>query len=308
MSDLEQRWTLRHTHRNVHVIEWEPVAATDGDLVARVLCRSDVHHDHKSQDREMELRHLEQAKACNAPILGNGDQFDVMQSRHDPRREVMGVRAEIAELMSEGTDTEVPPSSIPYVDALVAESANFLRPYRKQLVMFGRGNHDQSAVNHLGTDPVERLVQELRRDGGDVIAGGYSGWVQMRFQVGGTYLGVTLYHYHGHGGGAPVTGGAIDLYRQAAHVDADIVWIGHKHQEQERTLPTWYLTRNNLTPSKRERLAMMTPGYVMDPGDGYDGHMTKTAGNQPRPVGQAWLEFRWARKTKRLQVERRLAK
>ncbi len=303
-----QSWRVKHPHRNVHVIEFKSRRAKDGDLVGRVLCRSDVHHDHKAQDREMETRHLEEALEQNCPVLGNGDQYDVMQSRYDPRREVQGVRADVAHIMSMGTGVAVPPSSVPYVDALVHESAQYLRPYASQLVTFGRGNHDEAAKKNLGTDPVERLVQELRREGSPVVAGGYSGYFVFRFHIGGTRNAIKLYHYHGHGGSAPVTGGAIDLYRQSAQADADIIWIGHKHTEQERTIPVWGLTKTKLEMRSRERLAFFTPGYVMEPFDGYSGFMTEKTGNTPKPTGQAWLEFRWCRATRTVEVERRRAK
>ena len=59
-----------------------------------VLLRSDAHHDSPYCDRKLEKYHLEIAKERNALILDNGDTFDAMQGKFDPRRSYGDIRPE----------------------------------------------------------------------------------------------------------------------------------------------------------------------------------------------------------------------
>lgn len=57
---------------------------------------------------------------------------------------------------------------------------------------------------------------------------GYYRWTWI-YQTRGYYTFKLRYH-HGAGGSAPVTKGIIDFNRMAAFIcDADVLWVGHKH-------------------------------------------------------------------------------
>ena len=240
-----------------------------------VLLRSDVHHDNPKCDQKLEKKHLEQAREYNAIIIDNGDLFCAMQGKYDKRSSKDAMRPE-----HQRGD---------YLDALVNTAADFYRPYAKQFVVLGKGNHETAIRSRHETDLTDRLAAELRREGSEVLAGGYGGWVKFNFQWGKCDSRV-LYHYHGTGGGGPVTRGTIQTNRIAVFTpDADIVLTGHTHD-------SWML------PIRRQRLStqgtvyhdeqyhVRCAGYKDAWGDGSAGwEVEKMLG--PKPKDAAWLRF-----------------
>jgi hypothetical protein len=203
----------------------------DGDIIAVdidattnprweqwVMFRSDAHEDSLGCDREKVLRHLDDAKARRAMIVDGGDIFDAMQGTHDKRRGQGG--------------TEIAPEydRADYFDALVAERAVALQPYRHLFVMLARGNHETSVLRHAQTDLMARLVERLRAKGSQVQLGGYRNYLRVTIRRGKTAHQRLIYHHHGSGGGAPVTKGMIQVNRRSTYLrDADIVVTGHDH-------------------------------------------------------------------------------
>ena len=201
---------IKHVGLNSTVITFDGIKA---GWEQWVLLRSDVHHDNPKCDQKLEKKHLDQAKECNALIIDNGDLFCAMQGKYDKRSSKDAMRPE----HSQGN----------YLDALVSTAADFYRPYAKQFVVLGKGNHETAIRSRHETDLTDRLAAELRREGSEVLAGGYGGWVKFNFQWGKCDSRV-LYHYHGTGGGGPVTRGTIQTNRIAVFTpDADIVLTGH---------------------------------------------------------------------------------
>ena len=242
------------------------------------LLTSDRHHDSVNCDRELELKHLEQAKEKGALIIDVGDFFDVMQGKFDPRRTYSNLRPEY--------------KADAYLDEIVKEAADFYGPYAANILMLGRGNHDSQVLKNCGTDIIGNLVHRLNSDhGGHIQAGGYGGWVRICFSMGGTqHESVLIKYFHGAGGGGPVTRGVIQSNRQAVYLpDADIVLNGHTHDG-------WML------PIERERLSLQgevindiqyhirIPTYNNDYGDGSGGWFVETW-KAPRPRGAVWLKM-----------------
>jgi hypothetical protein len=242
------------------------------------LFRSDAHHDSVHCRRDLELKHLKQARERNAIILDGGDLFDAMQGRFDPRRSYKDVRPEYL------IDDK-------YYDNIVNDTVQFLNPYADLFLLFGRGNHESSVIKNASTDLTDRLVHLLNMNGGRAYSGGYGGYVRLYFSRGsGAKSSCNIKYFHGAGGDAPVTKGMIQTNRQAVYLaDADIVWNGHNHNE--------YITNN-----KRERLSnkgvlyfdlmtfLRTPGYKDDYGDGSDGWEVER-GSVPKPHGAIWGRF-----------------
>jgi len=245
------------------------------------LLRSDVHHDSIACAVDLEREHLEEAKRLNAYVLDFGDLFDAMQGRFDPRRSM----DELAEKYRRDD----------YYDYVVQDLAEFYAPYAEQLLMLGHGNHETNVRRHSNTDLTDRLVYLLRtRYKSPVMSGGYGGWIRFMFNfrggVGGATGSYRLKYFHGSGGEAPVTRGAIQTNRQAVYLpDADIVVNGHSHNAY------WIpITRERLSQRGVQYFDLQhhvrIPGYKQGYGDGSGGFEVERGG-APKPVGAVLMKM-----------------
>src|SRR5215469_13356154 len=101
------------------------------------------------------------------------------------------------------------------------------------------GNHETAVTKWHSVDPTLLILYELEkiaraRDPQHAIHyGGYSGFVDYRIRnpnkVNGHGIRWVLYYHHGSGGASPVTKGLIDFNRKDVFIDADAIWMGHKH-------------------------------------------------------------------------------
>jgi hypothetical protein len=243
-----------------------------------IMLVSDQHHDSPYCNRKLEKAHLDKAMSRDALIFFGGDTFDAMQGKHDPR----------------ATYDHLDPALLKknYFDAVVKFNTEFYKPYAKNIVMIGVGNHEASVSNHYSTGLIDRLVEGLsKEDGANIQVGGYGGWVRFLFTAQKTRrMSLNLKYFHGSGGEAPVSKGLIQNARQAVFLpDADILWGGHNHQDYVVAQP-------------RERLSSMgkifkdvlwfirTPGYNDSYGDGSKGWEVES-GLSPKPAGCVWLRF-----------------
>lgn len=189
----------------------------------RFLLISDVHFDSVKCHRDMLKRHLDEARRINAGIFVFGDWFDLMQGMYDPRRSYSGLRPEY--------------KSITYLDDVIEDSVEFLRPYAEQLKFFGRGNHETNIEKRLSTSPLDRLVTGLSMAGShsSAIAGSYSGWIAFKVDYQNHRTPQLLHFHHGYGGNAPRSKGVLNVdIDQKEWPDADIIVSGHTHQK-------WYV-------------------------------------------------------------------
>ena len=183
------------------------------------LLLSDVHFDSTKCDRDMLKNHLDKALALKASVYVFGDWFDLMQGMYDPRRSYSSLRPEY--------------KSITYLDDVINDAVEFLEPYREVLAMVGRGNHETNIEKRLSTSPIDRLVGAL---GGGIMAGPYSGWVQLVYSRnannhGGRHQRMLHFH-HGYGGNAPRSKGVLNVdLDQKEWPDADVIVSGHTHQK-----------------------------------------------------------------------------
>lgn len=183
------------------------------------LLLSDVHFDSTKCDRDMLKDHLDKALALKASVYIFGDWFDLMQGMYDPRRSYSSLRPEY--------------KSITYLDDVINDAVEFLDPYKEVLALVGRGNHETNIEKRLSTSPIDRLVGAL---GGGIMAGPYSGWVQLVYSRnannhGGRHQRMLHFH-HGYGGNAPRSKGVLNVdLDQKEWPDADVIVSGHTHQK-----------------------------------------------------------------------------
>lgn len=243
-----------------------------------VLLRTDAHHDNPKCDWNMERKHLKEAIERNAVIIDNGDLFCAMQGKYDKRASKKDVRP------VHNTDK--------YLDSLVDEAVDFYEPYSKNFAIMGQGNHETKILKNHETNLTKRLVMGLRsKKKIPLQMSGYSGWVRFEFVYEGTKRqSKVLHHYHGSGGGGPVTRGVIQTNRMSVYTpDADIIFSGHTHDEWIVPIARQRLSQQGVV-KRDEVIHCRAPGYKDAWGTGYGGWEVETA-KGPKPIGALWLKF-----------------
>lgn len=251
---------------------------------------SDTHIDSVYCNRNMYFDDMDQAVMRDALIFKFGDFFDAMQGRFDPRRDMSILRPEYRR-----SD---------YYDYVVKDSAEMLEKYANNIVMIAPGNHELSVLKNANTFLTDRLVSYLNnKTGSKIIHGGYGGWLRIVLRIDSKPAGsINIKYFHGAGGEAPVTRGAIQTNRQAVYLpDADIVVNGHSHNAY------WI-------PITRERVGnkgdhyfdtqhhIRTPGYMMSYGDGTTGWEV-TRGGVPKPLGSCFVKITLGKRAKKHRPE-----
>lgn len=222
---------------------------------------SDLHIDNPRCDRDLIVSHLSAAKKNGAQVLFGGDVFDLMQLRNDPRRSFSGLKKEHA------VDE--------YLDAVLEDAVSLLRPFAACIAGIATGNHEITAIRHAASDLIKRLCKELKCEPLP-----FRGWITLSDSNREWAM------YYAHSGGSnnsPVTKGVIDVNRQLAFVDADIIWNGHTHTAY--IMPFMRETKDGA----RLGYAIRTPSYVRSSASGSDYAALK--GMSPNPVGCAVVEL-----------------
>lgn len=268
-----------------------PDGAVTKDWEQWFLLRSDAHHDNPDCNRELEMRHLAEARERNAGILDNGDLFCAMQGKYDKRSDKSKVRPE--HQVSN------------YLDALISTAADDYEPFAHHLISLGEGNHEVSIRTRHETDLTQRLVSVLNdRTGSKIIAGGYTTWVLFRFRRGEQRTSKVLWMIHGYAGGGPVTKDMIQFNRQLGYIEAtDMFLSGHTHDSWATDVTRKYLDRHTATVKNREVTAIKCPTYKDEYKSGKGGWHIGT-GKPPKPLGAYWLRFYWKRRTLQYEVTR----
>lgn len=221
-----------------------------------ILClMSDLHIDAADHDDEAMHSDLEAARALNARISINGDVFDAIVpsdrkrhhpsvGRHDPDRDDI-------------------------FNQLVKSAFNKLSPYADLIDVISPGNHERSVLKYHHIDLTSMLVGMLNvvrpPELPPIHVGAYRGFQIYRLARAekGTNTGAStfvIFRHHGRGGNAPVTGGAIDLDRLRSAFEADLYWIGHKHQSIQRAYSRYSVGAKGVVYERKQR-AVMSAGY-----------------------------------------------
>ena len=257
---------------NVHILknDFEP---------KKVLLISDIHWDNPHCNRDLLKKHLDQALEINADILFNGDTFCLMQGAYDPRKSKNDIRPEH--------------NKTNYLDAVVNDAIDWFSPYAHLIKVVGYGNHETNILKRAETDVIDRFVFGLNsKNNTSVEVGGYGGWIVYQFQR-GLNAGMAAYkikYMHGFGGGGPVTRGVIQFNRMSTFVEgADMVWMGHVHEDHELTYTIESLNNHNKVKLK-DILMVRTPTYKEEYQGGKGGwHVER--GSAPKALGGRWLEI-----------------
>lgn len=241
------------------------------------LLTSDNHWDSTKCARKLLKKHFDQAKERDAQIIINGDWFDVMQGKWDPRGNYSDLRPEYA--------------TATYLDDVVKDAYEFLKQYKANILIIGNGNHETNITKRHATNLIDKLVFMLNtdKDSKEVLMGAYEGWITFHFNEGGNRRSKRMFYHHGYGGNAPRSKGMlktdIDIMQ---HPDADIIIQGHDHNK-------WYIPvaierisdNGNIRESLVHRIQLGS--YKMKTNKGLGWEVEKNF-NQPS-LGGWWLKF-----------------
>lgn len=186
---------------------------------AGLTLMSDLHIGAPQVNYKLIQRELSDASKRNDRILINGDVFDAILSSDRKR-----FTPDCLHPRLQGRRD--------ILNSAIEWAVDLLKPYAHQIDLIGIGNHESALEKHHSFEPVSVLVYELNRDGGNVHYGGYTGFVDYRirsFKSRAHSRRWVLYYHHGSGGASPVTKGMIDFNRKDVFVNADCIWMGHKH-------------------------------------------------------------------------------
>jgi len=251
-----------------------------------ILNLSDVHYDSRKCDRELLTKHLRQAESRGALVFINGDLFDLMQGRYDPRHGKYDIRPEY--------------KSATYLDDVINDCAEYLSKFRVTYII-GQGNHETNIVKRLETNPIERVVERLKFMGVNAHMGWYSGLlcVRMGYDSKNPEHNETacvrttkIYYHHGSGGGSARSKGILSAdIQQMMCPDADIITSGHDHNK-------WYLPvnvdryRRNLEPYQTTVHHIRSGSYKLK--DRNLGWEVEKGFRTPR-LGGWWIDLKYAK-------------
>jgi len=286
------RWRIKKASKHLHSTH----ARVWGDQPeAELLLLSDLHFDSPHSNHELLRNHLEEARRRRAGVVIIGDFYDIMQSRHDPRRSKGGIRPE------HSTDR--------YIDSVRESAVEFLTPFAPNLLLISPGNHEQAIRKQMETDVLHALVADLNRyalqDLGldhRIHTGRYGGFLKVVLSRGKDWAATprrtfSLAYYHGKkGGNAPVTGGTINMQRRETKIVADFIVTGHTHNRIQKD-GTWKAQikgdRVVFTPTEHIQLGtykLGDPGWLSD-----DVYASEREFANASPGG-VWLKFLSRRK------------
>ncbi|MFQ6704282.1 MAG: metallophosphoesterase [Alphaproteobacteria bacterium] len=208
---------------------------------------SDIHGDSPEFDKVSFIEHASYCLKDQRYMLFGGDMFDAI-IRTDHKRAVNS-------LLEKGDNQ---------LNIKLDKLYELLKPYQKQILFFGRGNHEESVLKYNGIDLLEVLAKMLNvgREH-KIVVGNYANFIRFNFQDsrGKSVAHYDIFQHHGMGASAPVTKGMIDFNRIAKGVNADLIWCGHKHQAViDASDPIMYVAPNGNVILKN-RQCIMTPSY-----------------------------------------------
>lgn len=250
------------------------------------LLASDLHMDHPKCNRELLKAHFDECVERDGYILLNGDILCVMQGKYDRRHNKASVRPEH---MKDA-----------YFDTLVDEAVEFLLPYADRILFMGTGNHEAAIFNRVEIDLLKRMCDLIFYKTGHRIAlGQYHGWIYIKGIYGNSQdrrqqstVSYKIYHNHGTGGDAMVTGGSIEDHRKMTQVEgADAIWMGHNHNKYAKQQAVHYFDTKpkSMKPKLRIVENIRTGAYKQE----YTGHGWHIeTGKAPKPLGGVWLTLK----------------
>ena len=207
---------------------------------------SDVHFDSPDCDKETLKKHFDFCLKDGRYILINGDWFDAI---------ILSDRKLSVPHLIENTDSQL--------NKKLEESYEFLKPYQKNILFMGRGNHEESIIKYNGIDLLHMLTTMLNMgQEHKVLYGNYANFLRFTFKKKDRKeFNYDIFMHHGAGGSAPATKGMLDFGAIAKGVNADLIVIGHKHNALVDYCTPIMFVDNLGNVVLKNRQCIQTPSY-----------------------------------------------
>jgi hypothetical protein len=210
---------------------------------------SDIHIDNPKCNRELLKEHFDLCLERDAMICIFGDLFCLMQGKYDKRRNKSAIMP-----AHMGED---------YIDLVINEAAEFLKPYAKNILLITTGNHESKVSNNLETNILARFIERLNLIAESQIKhGAYDGYFTLQFKGQGsttTARALQCGYSHGRWGGI-VTKGVMAAQRHSSYMpDCDIHFSGHTHD-------TWAVKHPILRKNTHQRKVEVIQQYHVKTG------------------------------------------
>lgn len=173
------------------------------------------------------------------------------------------------------------------IDQQVKKGIEILRPYKKKIIGLGLGNHERTVIQKCGTNPIQRICEEL-----NVPQLGYSGLLRlsMRQKKGGGRTVIIRYH-HGWGGGSRTQGADLTKYsKDIAYWEADVFLYGHVHRKQTDIVPRLGLSGDRLI--SRPKILCICGTYLKTYTRTSDPTYSEVCGYPPTMLGGVVVEIK----------------
>jgi len=240
----------------------------------KFLLLSDLHIDNPKCDRKLLFKVLNQAVEENAYICVFGDLFCLMQGKGDPRKSKADIRPEH--------------NKANYIDAVIKDTAQILKPYANNILFIADGNHETSIVKHIEVDPIENLLGYLHKTNPEIVHMGYQGYHVIKMQFFGSRFLTTLFFHHGAFSG-PVTKGALSVNRYSSIVKSDVVVSGHTHDSWIIEHPFYELQQKTHEVQMKIQYHVKTGTFKQEYLQRNGFQIEKTV--MPKPLGGWWMDI-----------------
>lgn len=187
----------------------------------KLLPISDIHYDGRGKNSLCDVaklrKHLKEQVDEKTIILTVGDNFGGIIPSDVKRYRKAHDSADGEDILDES------------INGLTDE----FMPYREQIYGFGDGNHEDSILQHCGTNLTKRLIDKLNNGiKKPILYLGYSWLLQIKFnQDAGRVRSLIIRGHHGWGGGSRTEGADITKFAHDVKFwRADLFLYGHVHK------------------------------------------------------------------------------
>jgi hypothetical protein len=226
----------------------------------------------------------------HARVVLGGDFNDMMFNRNDPRAYAPGVHRVI-------TDAKAENRSVP--KAIAEWNLELLRPIADKIDVVLTGNHEQAYYDrhdsNVARDTADAINEYLQSTGSEHRCE-YAGYMCfLRYFLTYTEDGwdkpisrvINGFLHHGTGGGAPVTKGMIDIYRDLTKYNFHWAMRGHIHKltASEGVKTEAHGTFGNGRVRNVPNAAIISPGYQRSYSNDATHYFSERKAHDPNPIG-----------------------
>jgi UDP-2,3-diacylglucosamine pyrophosphatase LpxH len=203
---------------------------------------SDLHLDSPYTDLKKVKKLFEDAKKQGYKIIIIGDLLDVMGGKYD-RRTIKG-------------DLRPEHNVDNYINKVCEDAADFLAPYLDEILLVTAGNHEKEIDKRMECYLLEFIDLYIHKKTGRSLnwTQEYAGYIRLHGKrpKSKESLLTKIFFNHGKDGNATMSFGVLNVKRNAAVIDADILVSGHIHKNFSLPLNRLYLSNKGVIKVKEQ--------------------------------------------------------